>query len=69
MGIGALHRSVPAFLSLEGNPVNDGVVLWILAVAYDFAVKVLSDAPAGGILFGHRIDETLLAQSCVPPLY
>jgi hypothetical protein len=60
--------SVVTFLSVEGNPVNDRVVFWILAVAYDLAVKILSDAPAGGILYGHRIDETFLAQSCVPPL-
>ena len=53
---------------LEGNPVNDGVVFWIRAVAYDLAVKILSDAPAGGVLYGHRIDETSFAESCVSPL-
>ena len=50
------------------NPVNNGVVFWIRAVAYDLAVKVLSDTPAGGVLYRHRIDETSFAQSCVSPL-
>src|SRR5579872_7557723 len=53
---------------VEGNPVNDGVVFWIRAVANDLAVKTLSDAPAGDVLDGHWIDETFLAESCVSPL-
>jgi hypothetical protein len=53
---------------VEGNPVNDGVVFWIRAVAYDLAVKILSDTPAGDVLYGHRIDETSFAESCVSPL-
>ncbi|SPE32865.1 hypothetical protein SBA2_710007 [Acidobacteriia bacterium SbA2] len=53
---------------VEGNPVHDGVVFWIRAVAYDLAVKILSDTPAGDVLYGHRIDETSFAESCVPPL-
>src|SRR5580704_336060 len=51
----------------EGNPVNDGVVFWIRAVAYDLAMKILSDTPAGDVLYGHRIDETSFAESCVSP--
>ena len=35
---------------VEGNPVNDGVVFWIRAVAYDLALKILSDTPAGDVL-------------------
>jgi len=35
---------------VEGNPVNDGVVFWIRAVAYDLAVKTLRDTPAGDVL-------------------
>ena len=53
---------------VEGNPVNDGVVFWIRAVAYDLAVKILSDTPAGAVLYGHRINETSFAESCVSPL-
>ena len=53
---------------VEGNPVNDGVIFWIRAVAYDLAVKILSDTPAGGVLYGHRIDETSFAKCCVSPL-
>src|SRR5580704_5363980 len=49
------------------NPVNDGVVFSIRAVAYDFAVKILSDTPAGDVLDGHRIDETSFVESCVSP--
>src|SRR5258708_2092179 len=52
---------------VEGNPVNDGVVFWIGAVAYDLAAKILSDTPAGDVLYGHRIDETSFAESCVSP--
>lgn len=40
----------------------------IRAVAYDLAVKILSDTPAGGVLYGQRMDETFLAESCVPLL-
>jgi hypothetical protein len=54
--------------SVEGNPVNDGVIFWIRAVAYDLAVKLLSDTPAGGVLYGHWIDEASFAESCVSPL-
>jgi hypothetical protein len=36
------------------NPVNDGVVFWIRAVADDLAVKILSDTPAGDVLYGHH---------------
>jgi hypothetical protein len=46
---------------VEGNPVNDGFVFWIRAVAYDLAVKTLSDTLAGGVLYGHRINETSFA--------
>ena len=53
---------------VEGNPVNDGVVFWSRAVADDLAVKVVSDPPAGGVLYGHRVDETFFAESCVSPL-
>src|SRR5579864_244755 len=53
---------------VEGDPVNDGIVFWIRAVAYDLAVKFLSDTPAGNVLYRYRIDETFLAQSCVSPL-
>jgi hypothetical protein len=53
---------------VEGNPVDDGVVFRIRAVAYDLAVKILSDTPAGDVLYGHRIDETSFAESCVSPL-
>lgn len=56
------------WLFVEGNPVNDGFVFWIRAVAYDLAVKILSDTSAGGVLYGHRIDETPCAESCVSPL-
>jgi len=55
-------------MSVVRNPVNDGVVFWIRAAAYDLAVKILSDASAGGILYCHRIDETVFAKSCVSPL-
>jgi hypothetical protein len=48
---------------VEGNPVNDGVIFWIRAVAYDLAMKFLSDTPAGGVFYGHRIDETSFAES------
>ena len=51
------------FRFVEGNPVDDGVVFWICAVAYDLAVKILSDTPAGDVLYGHRIDETSFAES------
>lgn len=54
---------------VEGNPVNDGVIFWIRAVAYDLAVKFLSDTPAGGVLYGYRIDEAFFTESCVPPIY
>jgi len=53
---------------MGGNPVNDGVIFWLLEVAYDIAVKILSDAPAGGILYGHWIKETFFAKSCMAPL-
>ena len=53
---------------VEGDSVNDGIVFWIRAVAYDLAVKILSDTPAGDVLYGHRVDETSLAKSCVSPL-
>src|SRR5215467_5886577 len=53
---------------VEGNPVNDGVIFWISAVAYDLAVKILSDTSAGGVLYRYRIDETFFAESCVSPL-
>ena len=53
---------------VEGNPVNDGVIFWIRAFAYDLAVKILSDSPAGRVLYGHWIDETSFAESCVSPL-
>src|SRR5258708_1121990 len=63
------HRRKPtSVMSVEGNPVNDGVVFWIRAGAYDLAVKILSDAPAGGILYCYRIDEAVFAKSCVSPL-
>ena len=60
-------RELRVWRFVEGNPVNDGVVFWILAVAYDLAVKTLSDAPAGDILHGHRIDETFLCQELRAP--
>jgi hypothetical protein len=53
---------------VEGNPVNDGVIFWIRAVAYDLAVKILSDTPASSVLYSYRIDETPFAESCVSPL-
>ena len=53
---------------VERNSVNDGFVFWVRALAYDLAVKILSDPPAGSILYGHRIDETSLTESCVSPL-
>ena len=53
---------------VEGNPVNDGVIFGILALAYDLAVKILSDTPAGGVLYGYRIDETSFTERCVSPL-
>jgi hypothetical protein len=53
---------------VEGNPVNDGVVFWIGAVGYDLAVKSFGDTPAGGVLYGHGIEETSFAESCVSPL-
>src|SRR5436309_15367969 len=53
---------------LKRNPVNDGIVFWIRAVAYDLAVKFFSNTPAGRVLYGHRIDETSFAESCVSPL-
>jgi len=56
------------WLFVEGNPVNDGFVFWIRAVPYDLAVKILSDTPAGGVLYGYGIDETSFAESCVSPL-
>ena len=59
---------VPSLVSVEGNSVHDGVVFWIVAVAYDLAVKILSDASAWGILYGHRIEEAFFAKSCIPPL-
>src|SRR5437763_4285657 len=49
------------------NPVSDGIVFWIRAVAYDLAMKFLSDTPAGRVVYGHRIDETSFAESCVSP--
>src|SRR5260221_6287393 len=55
-------------LFVEGNPVNDGVVFWIRAVAYDLAVEILSDTPAGDVRDGNRIDETYFAESCVSPV-
>jgi hypothetical protein len=39
-------------LFVEGNPVNDGFVFWIRAGAYDLAVKILSNTPARGVLYG-----------------
>jgi hypothetical protein len=50
------------------NPVNDGFVFWIRAAAYDFPAKTLSDAPARGVLYGYRIDETLFAERSVSSL-
>ena len=50
------------WLGFPGNPVNDGVVFWIRAVAYDLTVKILRDTPAGGMLYGHRIDQTFFAK-------
>ena len=52
---------------VEGDPVNDGVIFWIRAVANDLAVKLLSDTPAGGVLHRHRIDKTSFAESCMSP--
>jgi hypothetical protein len=49
---------------VEGNPVNDGVVFWIRAVAYDLAVKILSDTPAGGVLYGHPIGSIVRTRPC-----
>ena len=43
---------------VEGDPVNDGVIFWTGAVGDDLAVKILSDTPAGSVLYGYRIDET-----------
>ena len=52
----------------EGNPVNDGVVFRIRAVANNLAVKILSDTPAGDVLYGDRIEEATFAESCISPL-
>jgi hypothetical protein len=51
----------------EGNPVNNGVVFWVRAVAYDLAAEILSDTPAGGVLYGDRMDEASFAENCVSP--
>jgi hypothetical protein len=62
-----LHSSFRQWF-VERNPVNHTVVFWFLEVAYDLAAKILSDAPAGDILYGHWIEETFFTQSCVAPL-
>lgn len=64
------HRTIKQELTVQiyeeyGNPVNDGAVFWVRVVTYDLAVKVLSDTPAGDVLYGHRIDETSFAEGCV----
>jgi len=43
------------------NSVNDGVIFWIRAGTYDLAAKILSDTPAGDVLHGYRVDESLFA--------
>ena len=42
---------------VEGNPVNDGVIFWIRAVAYDLAVKILSDHLELAELQSWRVDD------------
>jgi hypothetical protein len=44
-----------------GDRVNDGIVFWIRACTNDLVAKILSDAPAGDILYGNRIDVTRIA--------
>src|ERR1700678_4306951 len=61
-------RSLDNYWRRRRYPVNDGVVFWIRAIAYDLAVKILSDTPAGDVLYGHRVNETPFAESCVSPL-
>ena len=41
------------------NSINDGVILWIRACTNDLAAKILSDTPAGDVLYGYRVDEFL----------
>jgi len=53
---------------VEGNPVNDRVILWVRPDTYDLAAQVLSDSPTGNVLLGDRIDEASFAKGCMSPL-
>src|SRR5436190_21365242 len=59
---GASLGSTMTWRLAERNPVDDGVIFWILAVVYDLAVKILSDTPAGDVLYGYRVGETFFAE-------
>jgi hypothetical protein len=65
LGVPSEERGILRFV--ERNPVNDRIVFWIRALADDLAVKILSHTPAGDVLYGHWLDETPFAESCVSP--